>query len=176
MTYPPRRGGAPRFSNLHLTATESTLPRPSPLPGRSPSFASDRSCRCRGSAVRRSGRNRARPAPTGSADPAAQLFHRSRTLGTVQGQVQHDQPFAALLVRHGGHGKGRSPRSRGSRAVPPRSFCCGTISPPILLKRDRRSVIVDEAVLVDAGDVAGDVPAVADDLRGHFRFGRGSPA
>ena len=41
---------------------------------------------------------------------------------------------------------------------------CGTISPPIFEKRLSRPVIWMKPSVVDHGDVAGDVPAVADHL------------
>ena len=43
---------------------------------------------------------------------------------------------------------------------------CGTISPAILLKRESRSVMREEAFVVEQRDVAGDVPAVAEDVGG----------
>ena len=53
----------------------------------------------------------------------------------------------------------------------------GTISPPILEKRDSRSVIVRNPSSSRDGDVAGDVPAIPHDLRGqdlHARDSRSS--
>ena len=44
------------------------------------------------------------------------------------------------------------------------TLMCGTISPPILLKRLKRSVMREEAILVHRRDVAGVVPAIAQDL------------
>jgi len=67
------------------------------------------------------------------------LFQNGRQL-PVRQFVQNDQALAFFLVRHAGDDK-RLPDCAGEFVEFSSTLMCGTISPPILLKRLRRSVI-----------------------------------
>ena len=125
--------------------------------------SADRLCRCRASGrLRRNAGPRA-SAATAAADPLRQS--RSQTCAARAGiGVEGDEPLALRLVRHGGD-DGRQCVGRRAAESAPRCCMCGTISPAILLKRDRRSVICMNPASSIVRDVAGHVPAVAQNLR-----------
>ena len=74
------------------------------------------------------------------------------------------QPLAALVVGHDVTAHVSSPSASSMRR-------CGTISPPILLKRERRSVMRRKPSSSSSADIAGDVPAVAQAPRRCARAG-----
>ena len=121
------------------------------------------------------GRTGRRAASRGSAGRICASFSRHGCQLFVGQLVQHDQALAFLFVRHAGDDE----RLLGRAGQFVQFFLDLDVRHHFAADFAEAAQAVgdlQEAVLVHRRDVAGDIPAVAQDLGGLFRAGRGSPA